>query len=55
MYARWHCEYAPAFEPILEGFKAGMEAEGCIEGENVTYLYDGTVQTPDALLEFWKD
>ncbi len=40
---------AVAFDPILDGFKAGMEAEGFIEGKNVTYLYDGPASNPDAL------
>ena len=40
---------AAAFDPILEGFKEGMTEEGFIEGENVTYLYDGPAANPDAL------
>jgi putative tryptophan/tyrosine transport system substrate-binding protein len=40
---------AAAFDPILDGFKAGMEAEGFVEGKNVTYLYDGPASSPDAL------
>ena len=51
MYTIGVANLAPAFEPILEGFKAGMEAEGYIEGENVTYLYDGPAANPDALVE----
>jgi putative tryptophan/tyrosine transport system substrate-binding protein len=38
-----------SFESILDGFKAGMKAEGFIEGENVIYLYDGPASNPDAL------
>ena len=49
MYTIGIVNLAPAFEPILEGFKAGMETEGFIEGENVTYLYDGPAANPDAL------
>lgn len=49
MYTIGVVNLAPAFEPILEGFKAGMEAEGFIEGENATYLYDGPAANPDAL------
>ena len=42
---------AAAFDPILEGFKAGMEEAGYKEGENVTYLYEGPAANPDALDE----
>jgi len=42
---------AAAFEPMLDGFKAGMEAEGFVEGENVTYLYDGPAANPDELVQ----
>jgi putative tryptophan/tyrosine transport system substrate-binding protein len=40
---------SPSFESVLEGFKAGMTAEGFKEGENITYLYDGPAANPDAL------
>ena len=40
---------APPLEPILEGFKAGMEELGYIEGQNLIYIYDGPVANPDAL------
>ena len=30
---------APPFEPILDGFKAGMEEAGFVEGQNLTYIY----------------
>ncbi len=34
---------APVFEPIYEGFQAKMTELGYVEGENITYLYDGPV------------
>jgi putative ABC transport system substrate-binding protein len=40
---------AAAFDPILDGFKAGMEEAGFVEGQNVTYIYDGPAAGPDAL------
>jgi len=40
---------APAFDPILEGFKAGMEEAGYVEGQNIEYIYDGPAANPDAL------
>ena len=40
---------AAAFDPILEGFKTGMEEAGYKEGQNVTYIYDGPAANPDAL------
>ena len=42
---------APAFDPILEGFKAGMEEAGYIEGQNIEYIYEGPAANPDALNE----
>jgi putative ABC transport system substrate-binding protein len=33
--------FAAVFEPVVEGFKAGMAERGYVEGENVTYVYDG--------------
>jgi len=51
MYTIGVANLAAAFEPILEGFKTGMEAEGFVEGENVTYLYDGPAANPDALTQ----
>lgn len=42
---------AAAFDPILEGFKTGMEEAGYKEGENVTYLYEGPAANPDSLDE----
>lgn len=46
---------AAAFDPILDGFKAGMEEAGYKEGENVTYLYTGPASNPDALDEVLED
>jgi len=40
---------APAFDPILEGFKAGLEEAGYVEGQDLTFIYDGPAATPDAL------
>ena len=40
---------APAFEQILEGFKVGLEEAGYLEGQNVTYIYDGPAANPEAL------
>lgn len=42
---------APAFDPILEGFKVGLEEAGYIEGQNITFIYDGPAENPDALDE----
>lgn len=33
----------PALEPVFNGFKSRMTELGYVEGENVTYLYDGPV------------
>ena len=49
MYTIGVVNLSPSFEPMLDGFKAGMEVEGFKEGENVTYLYDGPAANPDAL------
>ena len=38
--------YAPAMDPVFEGFKAGMADLGYVEGKNVTYVYKG-VLAPD--------
>ena len=40
---------AAAFDPILDGFKDGMEEAGYVEGQNMTYIYDGPAANPDAL------
>ena len=40
---------AAAFDPILEGFKAGMEEAGYLEGQNIEYIYDFPAPNPDAL------
>jgi putative ABC transport system substrate-binding protein len=49
MYAIGVVNLAAAFDPILDGFKAGMEEAGYIEGQNVTYIYNGPAVNPDAL------
>ena len=38
--------YFPLLDPIFDGFKAGMADLGYVEGENVTYIYNGTME-PD--------
>ncbi len=40
---------AKAFDPILEGFKSGMEDAGYVEGQNIEYIYEGPAANPDAL------
>ena len=40
---------APPLEPILEGFKVGMEETGYMEGQDITYIYDGPAANPEAL------
>jgi putative ABC transport system substrate-binding protein len=49
MYTIGVVNLSASFDPILEGFKTGMAAEGFIEGQNVTYLYEGPAANPDAL------
>ena len=33
----------PSLDSLVEGFKAGMVEQGYIDGQNVTYIYDGAV------------
>ncbi|MCI0714462.1 MAG: ABC transporter substrate-binding protein [Chloroflexi bacterium] len=33
----------PALEPVFDGFKSRMTELGYVEGENITYLYNGSV------------
>lgn len=33
----------PALDPVFDGFKEGMTELGYVEGENVTYIYNGPV------------
>lgn len=40
---------ASAFDPILDGFKAGLEETGYIEGQTINFIYDGPATNPDAL------
>jgi len=49
MYKIGVVNLAAAFDPILDGFKEGMEELGYVEGQNVTYIYDGPAANPDAL------
>jgi putative ABC transport system substrate-binding protein len=39
----------PVLDPVFEGFKAGMTEQGYIEGENVTYIYEGATGSIDKL------
>jgi putative ABC transport system substrate-binding protein len=39
----------PVLDPVFEGFKAGMTEQGYIEGENVTYIYEGPTGSIDKL------
>jgi len=42
--------YVSVLDPIIEGFKAGMTELGYVDGENVTYIYNGVVEpTPEAV------
>ncbi len=42
--------YVPVLTPVFEGFKAGMADLGYVEGENVTYIYNGLVEpSPQAV------
>lgn len=47
----------PVLEAVVTGFKEGMDARGYIEGENVTYLYDGPISRDaiDATLQQYID
>lgn len=42
---------AESMEPVLQGFKLGMAEKGFIEGENVTYIYNGPLGADAAKLE----
>ena len=41
--------FSKALEPTLDGFQARMTELGYIEGENITYLYDGPGRTQEEL------
>lgn len=43
--------YVSIHEPILDGFKAGMADLGYVEGENVTYLYNGIIPSTQEAAE----
>ena len=38
-----------ALDPILDGFKKGMREKGYVEGENITYIYEGATGSIDLL------
>ncbi len=42
---------AASMEPVLQGFKEGMAERGFIEGQNVTYIYNGPLGADAAKLE----
>lgn len=42
---------APSMEPVLQGFKDAMAEKGYIEGQNVTYIYNGPLGADAAKLE----
>jgi putative ABC transport system substrate-binding protein len=42
--------YVPILVPMIEGFKAGMVEAGYVEGETVTYIYNGVIEAdPQAI------
>lgn len=44
-YAIGVVSYSAPLNPVLDGFKAGMAELGYVEGENITYLYSGVIET----------
>jgi putative ABC transport system substrate-binding protein len=41
--------YSLALDPVLEGFKARMVELGYVEGENITYIYNGVIEEAEAI------
>jgi len=41
--------YSPVLAPSIEGFKVGMNELGYIDGETVTYLYEGPINNSEKL------
>jgi putative ABC transport system substrate-binding protein len=41
--------FSPGLDLVFDGFKVGMDKAGYVEGEGVTYLYEGAVGTIGAL------
>lgn len=42
--------YVPLLNPVFDGFKTEMAESGYVEGENVTYLYNGPIEPdPEAI------
>lgn len=41
--------FSPSLDGVFEGLKIGMAEKGYVEGENVTYIYEGAVGSIDAL------
>jgi len=42
----------PPLDPVVEGFKAKMAEQGYVEGENITYIYEGAITDPDQLAPY---
>jgi len=42
---------ATSMEPVIQGFKDGMADKGHIEGENITYIYNGPLGADSVALE----
>jgi len=40
---------SPAHDIVIEGFKDGLAEAGYVEGENVTYIFEGATGSPDGL------
>lgn len=43
--------YVATLDSIVEGFKAGMTELGYVEGQNITYIYNGVLQNDPQVLE----
>ena len=41
--------FSPSLDDVFEGLKIGMVEKGYVEGENVTYIYEGAVGSIEAL------
>ena len=41
--------FSPSLDAAIEGFKMGMAQLGYVEGENVTYIYEGVATSTEAL------
>jgi putative ABC transport system substrate-binding protein len=43
--------YTSIFDPLVEGFKAGMADAGYVEGKNIVYFYDGLMPNDNAAID----